>query len=195
VSVTITGGQWAGRRLQVPKGDGVRPTTGRVRESLLAKLGPVLAGAWVLDGFAGSGVIGLECLSRGAEQLVAVERSAVHARCLRSNLERLGVSASTATVVVGPLQRYLAKPLPAEHPGWDVVYLDPPYAFDGWTALLAQLVVHHRGCWPATTLLEVASPVWAEQLAAVAPVADVWHYGNTTVVLVKPSNGATSKPY
>ena len=76
-SVRIIGGRWRGTRLQVPHKPGLRPTADRVRETLFNWLAPVLAGARVLDLFAGSGALGLEAVSRGAAsaQLVAAARA------------------------------------------------------------------------------------------------------------------------
>ena len=71
----IIAGQWRGRRLRVPPGEQVRPTQGKVREALFARLGERVPGAVVLDLFAGSGALGLEALSRGAESVTFVERA------------------------------------------------------------------------------------------------------------------------
>ena len=75
--VRIIGGQWRGRRCQVPKVADLRPTPDRVRETLFNWLGPHLAGARCLDAFAGSGSLGFEVFSRGAQEVVLVENSAL----------------------------------------------------------------------------------------------------------------------
>src|SRR5690606_7654715 len=87
-AMRVIAGRWGGRRLRVPSA-GVRPTADRVREALFASLGD-LAGARVLDLFAGSGALGIEALSRGAAAAVFVERSAAAAAVVRANLEALG---------------------------------------------------------------------------------------------------------
>ncbi len=184
MGIKLTGGEWCGRILNVPKGDKVRPTTGRVRESVLQKIAPYLSEAHVLDGFAGSGLMGFECLSRGAASVVAVEQSPHHAKVIAGNAALLGASPPCYQLKVMPLQRHLAKPLPAEQPAYTVVYLDPPYAFEGWGALLNSLKTYNHGQWPTVCLAEVAGdadPVallgepWASQLKA------SWPYGDTQV--------------
>jgi 16S rRNA (guanine966-N2)-methyltransferase len=184
MGIKLTGGQWCGRILSVPKGDKVRPTTGRVRESVLQKIAPYLSQAHVLDGFAGSGLMGFECLSRGAASVVAVEQSPHHAKVIAANAALLGVASPCYQLKVMPLQRYLAKPLFADCPPCTVVYLDPPYAFSEWPVLLSQLKTHNHGQWPEVCLCEVAGDAdpntllgepWAKQLKA------RWAYGDTQV--------------
>ena len=90
-SPRIIAGEAGGRRLAVPPGEGVRPTSDRVKESVFSALGPGrLVGARVLDLYAGSGALGLEALSRGAAGAVLVERDAAAARAIRANIETLG---------------------------------------------------------------------------------------------------------
>jgi len=88
--VRVIGGRFRGRRLRVPRGGVVRPTSDRVRESLFGRLGD-LAGLRVLDAFAGSGALGIEALSRGAREVVFVERSSGVLAVLRANLRELGL--------------------------------------------------------------------------------------------------------
>ncbi|NLH73349.1 MAG: 16S rRNA (guanine(966)-N(2))-methyltransferase RsmD [Verrucomicrobia bacterium] len=88
----ITGGIYAGRILQVPKGCDVRPATDTVKQAIFNSLGTMIAGASVLELFAGTGALGLECLSRGAAHVVAVEKSSRHASVIRSNYEALGLA-------------------------------------------------------------------------------------------------------
>ena len=87
--VRVIAGRWRGRRLQFPDLPGLRPTPDRVRETLFNWLAPALPGARCLDLFAGSGALGIEALSRGAAEVVFVERHPVAIRALRDNLARL----------------------------------------------------------------------------------------------------------
>src|SRR5690606_17164758 len=87
-SVRIIGGRWRGSRLPVADADGLRPTSDRARETLFNWLQPVLPGARVLDLFAGSGALGLEALSRGARELLLVERDPAQAESLRDSCQR-----------------------------------------------------------------------------------------------------------
>lgn len=123
----IIAGVARGRRLKVPRGP-TRPTTDRVRESLFARLEHLLggfAGARVLDLFAGSGALGLEAASRGAEVVVLVERDRSAAAVARANREVVGVGG--VRVVAAPVSGFLAGP--AEP--FDLVLADPPYAMPG----------------------------------------------------------------
>lgn len=118
----IIGGEWRGRRLGFPAGRDLRPTGDRLRETLFNWLQGEVAGARVLDLFAGSGALGLEALSRGAARAVFVERSRAVAQALRHNLETLAAG-DRARVIAADARRYLAgTPEP-----FDLVFLDPPF--------------------------------------------------------------------
>src|SRR4051794_40017593 len=93
----VIAGELGGRRIQAPGGRVTRPTGERVREALFAMLGDI-AGAGVLDLFAGSGALGIEALSRGAAGAVFVERDAQALLALRANLHALGLSPGRASV-------------------------------------------------------------------------------------------------
>ncbi|MFI2752554.1 16S rRNA (guanine(966)-N(2))-methyltransferase RsmD [Cellulomonas sp. P22] len=123
----IVAGTVGGRTLQVPP-KGTRPTSDRVREALFARLEhlDVVDGARVLDLYAGSGALGLEALSRGAEHATLVEAARVAADVCRRNVGALGLTARV-TVAVERAERFTARP--PVHP-WDLVLLDPPYDVD-----------------------------------------------------------------
>src|SRR5712691_977228 len=89
----IIGGTAGGRLLKVPKGFDVRPTPDRVRQAIFNSLGARVVGARVLELFAGSGSLSLECLSRGAAGAVCIERSQRHAAFIRQNFEAAGFAA------------------------------------------------------------------------------------------------------
>jgi 16S rRNA (guanine966-N2)-methyltransferase len=119
----IVGGAWGGRRLQAPPGDATRPTSDRVREALFSILGERVAGARVLDLFAGSGALGLEALSRGAAEATFVDSAAAPVRALRANLESLG---GRAEVRRQDALRFLGSARSGAR-DYDLVFLDPPY--------------------------------------------------------------------
>jgi 16S rRNA (guanine966-N2)-methyltransferase len=121
-SVRITGGRWRGRRLAVAGGEGLRPTTDRIRETLFNWLRPRLAGARVADLFAGTGILGMEALSRAAASALFVERDRRLARAIERSLAELG--ADHARVQSADAYRLLAR---GEPEPFDVVFLDPPY--------------------------------------------------------------------
>ena len=87
----IIGGIAAGKILQVPKGLGVRPTPDLVKQAIFNSLGPRIQEARVLDLFSGSGALGLESLSRGASQVLSVEKSSKHARWIKGNISKCGM--------------------------------------------------------------------------------------------------------
>jgi 16S rRNA (guanine966-N2)-methyltransferase len=121
----ITGGQLGSRKLRSPKSSVVRPTPGRVKESLFSILMHRVEGARLLDLFAGTGAIGFEAASRGASRVVAVEADRAIAQTIEAAAEQLGV-ADVVSVVAAPVDRALYR---IEGP-FDIVYLDPPYASD-----------------------------------------------------------------
>ena len=123
----VIGGHDRGRRLRAPRGLHTRPTADRVRVTLFDVLGPAVAGARVLDLFAGTGAVGIEALSRGAARVVLVERDQSALRALRGNLAALAASRATARVVAGDVI-HLLPILGAEEGPFDLVFIDPPYA-------------------------------------------------------------------
>jgi 16S rRNA (guanine966-N2)-methyltransferase len=121
----ITGGNAARRILKVPKGLDVRPTPDLVKQAVFNSLGLRVEGAKVLELFAGSGALGLECLSRGAAAVMCVEKSHRHAEFIRSNAESAGYSEilEVRTQDVFPVMNQLA-----EHGRqFDLILADPPY--------------------------------------------------------------------
>jgi 16S rRNA (guanine966-N2)-methyltransferase len=121
----IIAGEAGGRRLTVPPGEAVRPTSDRVKESVFSALGTGrLVRARVLDLYAGSGALGLEALSRGAAEALLVDRDHAAARAIRSNIETLGFE-GRAVFRQAPVATLLAGPPPGGP--FDLVLADPPY--------------------------------------------------------------------
>jgi 16S rRNA (guanine966-N2)-methyltransferase len=122
----VIAGRMRGQRLKAPRGDATtRPTSDRVREALFSMLGGV-EGSVALDLFAGTGALGIEALSRGAERVVFVERDVAALQALRANLERLGLRTPETEVRAGDA---LAALHAARSGGetYDLVFVDPPY--------------------------------------------------------------------
>lgn len=132
--VRIIGGSLRGSVLSVPEHAGLRPTPGRVRETLFNWLQPHIDGARCLDLFAGSGALGIEALSRGAATACFVESDIGLARSLRESLERL--RQTDAQVCHVDALDFLGRTPP--HP-FDVVFLDPPFAQNLWTRVAESL--------------------------------------------------------
>lgn len=137
----IVGGRWRGKPLAAPDGRGTRPTTDRTRESMasmvLSAFDLDLTGVAVLDAFAGSGALGLEMLSRGAEHCTFIEHDRRAAAVVRSNIKTLGCASREATLKVGDALRLAER---GDVPGgpFGLVLLDPPYATEA--ALVSKLV-------------------------------------------------------
>ncbi len=127
--VRITGGEFRGRGLAVPPG--ARPTEGRVREALFSIWSDRLAGARVLDLFAGSGVVGLEALGRGALSAIAVDQGLQAVKTLEANAGKLGEGLLEIRRLTLP--EGLARLPPG---AFDLVYADPPYNFAAYGELL-----------------------------------------------------------
>ena len=166
----VIAGEAGGRRLAVPDGRATRPTSDRAREGLFATVASIvgpLTGTRVLDLYAGSGAVGLEALSRGAEHVLLVESGARATAVIRQNIEAIGLPG--ATLMADRVERVLARgpeqtPAPGgaqdvrERPGsgrYDVAFADPPYAMadaeisrvlslltdEGWLAPEALVIV------------------------------------------------------
>jgi 16S rRNA (guanine966-N2)-methyltransferase len=122
----ITGGKAARRILKVPKGLAVRPTPDLVKQAVFNSLGGRVVGARVLELFAGTGALSLECLSRGATSAVCVEKSSRHAETLRQNFQLAGFPPETLQVRVQDVFVALAQ-LAAASERFGLVLADPPY--------------------------------------------------------------------
>ena len=133
--IRIVGGRWRGTRLDVPRRPGLRPTSGRVRETLFNWLQPVLPGARVLDLFAGSGALGLEAVSRGAARATLVERDPVLAQALREVAGRLDDENRVEVISVDALAWLHAQPGAAH----DIAFVDPPFDANLWGGVLPAL--------------------------------------------------------
>jgi 16S rRNA (guanine966-N2)-methyltransferase len=120
--VRIIAGQSKGRRLQGPKAAGLRPTSDSLRETLFNVLGPSVEGARVLDGFAGTGAVGLEALSRGASHATFVERDPRALVSLDANVRLCGAEDACA-IIRDDFSRVRVFASGA----FDLVFLDPPY--------------------------------------------------------------------
>jgi len=122
----IIGGKAGGRLLKVPKGLDVRPTPDLVRQAVFNSLGARVDGARVLELFAGTGALSLECLSRGAAHAVCVERSNRHAEFLRQNFANVRLDAAQIEVRVQDAFTALAQ-LASASRQFDLILADPPY--------------------------------------------------------------------
>jgi len=150
--VRIIGGQWRGRKLPVPVSEDLRPTGDRIRETLFNWLQFEWEGSQWLDVFAGSGALGFEALSRGASEVVMLEKSALVAKQLQANKQLL--VAQGATIINTDAQYWLASH--AQQKAFDGVFLDPPFRdadLDLWLKLLI-----NQGCLKPNAWLYIEQP-------------------------------------
>jgi 16S rRNA (guanine966-N2)-methyltransferase len=163
----VIAGAAGGRRLAVPPGTGTRPTSDRAKEGMFSaweSLRGTLHGSRVIDLYAGSGAVGLEALSRGAEHVLLVESDPRAAKVVRENVAALRLPG--AEVRTGRAEKTVAGPAPGQP--YDVLFLDPPYDVpaeelreilltllaNGWLAARALVTVERRTRggefrWPA----------------------------------------------
>jgi len=176
--VRVIGGSSRGRRLPARLPAGVRPTSDRVREAIFDILGSMggVDGAAVADLFCGSGAMGAEALSRGADCVTFVDHDTAALAAVRANLAASGLADRDVTVVR------------AELPGWlsragrfDVAFCDPPYAFGDWATLLSALQAD-------VAIVESASPI---EVPPGWEVTKSRRYGGTLVTVARttPSDG------
>ena len=137
----VIAGTLKGRRLQPPSWDGLRPTSDKLRETLFNILSPRMAGARVLDGFAGTGALGIEALSRGAAHVTFIESDRRAAALIEANLSQCGIQAGY-TVERGAMRAVMPRLMPGER--FDLVLLDPPYAAGGIGDVLLAVLPHVR---------------------------------------------------
>ncbi|MCE5230932.1 16S rRNA (guanine(966)-N(2))-methyltransferase RsmD [bacterium] len=154
MSLRVIAGRFRGRTLSVPRGQATRPTLGRVRESLLGILNPWLPGARVLDLYAGSGALGIEALSRGAQFAAFVENSHPALKALQANIAALGIAAETA-VIERDAMRFLGAGAPPRDLPFDIVLLDPPYGLELADKALEK-ISESAGAWLSAEALVVA---------------------------------------
>ncbi|MEY8563043.1 16S rRNA (guanine(966)-N(2))-methyltransferase RsmD [Eggerthellaceae bacterium 3-80] len=138
----VIAGEYGGRVLRAPKGDATRPTTDRVRESMMSMIHSALGfeDVCVLDAFAGSGSLGIEALSRGAQMVCFFERAPQAYQTIQKNLATLGIDGRRARVQKADVL--------SSHQGlygtFDLVFLDPPYAYDAATIIGFLTELHHN---------------------------------------------------
>jgi 16S rRNA (guanine966-N2)-methyltransferase len=118
----VIAGRFKGRRLKTPKWEGLRPTSDKLRETLFNILMPRIAGARVLDGYAGTGALGLEALSRGAEHVTFIERDRRAAALIEENAHVCGVEGGY-TIAISDFLNWRA----GDAGRFDLILLDPPY--------------------------------------------------------------------
>lgn len=194
----IIAGQFRGRTLAAPKGDGTRPTTDRVRESLMSAVFSQRGGfedAVVLDAFAGSGALGLEALSRGAARAVFYECAPEAAKVVQKNVANLGLEPARATVTRADV---IERAPQFARPPFDLIFLDPPYAYDATAVLGMAAGLVERGVAAPDALVVYEHSLAGNDAAALAAaelgfeLASRKKYGDTTVDVLRACERSAS---
>ena len=167
----VIAGKLRGRRIAAPKGTSTRPTSDFVRETAFNLIGPV-DGAAVLDLYAGSGALGIEALSRGAERALFVESSREACRTIGANLAALGLK---ATVLCQDAERALGH----ERGSYDLILADPPYDF----AAYERLAPHFVRLLAEDGLVVLQTPAKAEPALEGLNVRTSRRYGSARLTL------------
>lgn len=168
----IVAGEWRGRIIKAPPGRAVRPTLDRVREAWMSILQPYLPHARVLDLFAGSGALGLEALSRGADSAQFVDNDVRSLVALRENAAVLG--AGPRAVITRQDAFAFVSPLPAN--AYDLAFADPPYASDAANWLATR--------WLDSRFASVLS-VEHPSAAAMPEGGETRRYGDSSITLYR----------
>ena len=180
----IEAGAHKGTKLIVPEGDDVRPTSDRARQAIFNMLihrFDAIDGARVLDAFAGSGALGLEALSRGAESLVAMELARPALDALKRNITACHENARTLVFACDALKPPAAKTQPRLAP-CSLVFLDPPY---GKGLIAPALLALTEAGWLAPGALIVAETETREKLAINGfSIQDERRYGKAKITLI-----------
>jgi len=171
------------RKLKTPKGKSLRPTSDMVKEGLFNIIGSGIHGARFLDAFAGTGNIGIEAISRGAERADFLELSREHVAIIRDNLRICGFT-ERAGVHGGKAEQSLAM-LAAAGIKYDYIYVDPPYAYEDYGDLLERIsglgLLEEDGSLFLETDYHTVLPEKTGQLAVVRK----YRYGNTVLTLYR----------
>lgn len=195
----VIAGELKGRRILSPRGRDVRPTYDRVRESLFGILEPDIPGSLVLDLFAGSGSLGIEALSRGATEVVFVERSTAVLRVLEENITALGLE-DRSFVLKGDALR-LARDRRIPRAPFDLVFVDPPYSSgDAGRSLVllppllapGALVVVEQAATPRRSRRDAVGPGPTDEPAGLIETRRR-RYGTTELVFYRPTDGSEDR--
>ncbi len=173
----VTGGMYRGRRIDCPPGD-IRPAMDRMRVSLFAVLGD-LSGTSFLDLFSGSGVIGVEAASRGAAPVVLVERDA---RKRKTILKNISFVQTEITLLSIPAERFLN----SNRKSFDVVFLDPPFAYPGKGSLLDVVAAGNHVSGGGLVLVHMHRAEKLETERSGLRLVDRRQYGQSVVLFFRP---------
>ena len=176
----VIAGSAKGRRLESVPGESTRPITDRVKESLFNILSPEIVGARVLDLFGGTGAVGIEALSRGAEHAVFVELDRHALRTIGHNLQATGLS-ERARVVRGDAFKYLQ----TAGEGFDIIYIAPPQYKEMWARALLALDARPLLRAGGVAVVQIAPKEWHAVELSRLELTDERRYGTTLLLFFR----------
>jgi 16S rRNA (guanine966-N2)-methyltransferase len=190
----IIAGEFRGRPLLSPQGDTTRPITDRVKQSLFDILAPLLPEARVYDCFAGTGSMGLECLSRGATHATFFETDRSAITLLKKNIQTFDLAERAMVIPTDIFRWFHDAPAPPQRA--NIIFLDPPYRFlreksEALQQLAKQMMLHHL----ASDGTLVFRHDQADSLALPAlQVYDQRTYGSMAIEFLKPATTEDGRP-
>ncbi len=183
LTVRVISGSARGRSLKAVPGMGTRPTTDKVKEAIFSMIGPYFDGGYVLDLFAGTGGLGIEALSRGAERAIFVDMDPKSIDVIKQNLKTAKLE-NQAEVYRNDAMRAI-KALEKRAKGFDLIFLDPPYKMTNADEMMLDLAQRGLVQEDATVMVEHdAGHVYPEQVGEFRQTR-VSNYGETTVSIYR----------
>jgi 16S rRNA (guanine(966)-N(2))-methyltransferase RsmD len=183
--VRVISGKAKGHKLRMVPGERTRPITDRVKENLFNILGNWVVGTRWLDLFAGTGQVGIEALSRGAESAIFVDNSRLAVRTIKANLVHTKLSAK-AVVLYSDAFSYLKKNY--QHGPFDLIYIAPPQYQGTWSKMLTFIdqLSEHKMVDNGLIIIQIDPKEYEELKLVNFQLADQRRYGNTLLVFFEP---------
>ena len=178
-TMRVTGGELRGIPIKAPAGKRTRPTSDKVRQAMFNVLGDSVVGAKALDLFAGSGALGIEALSRGAERAVFVEKDTSAIRAINANIEKADLSDRTR-ILRADFRSALTR-LNREGAEFDLIFIDPPYEGDFLADARAALGDDCVTTKDSIIVVEHFSKNSPPELLSGLPLVDTRAYGQTSL--------------
>jgi len=180
----IISGSAKGRKLQVPSGTKIRPTSDKVRESLFNIIGrDNIVGSTFLDLFAGSGAVGIEAISRGAACATLIDNHVKHIRVLKENIRICGFQQS-CEVIFGDSITIIDRLTLGER-SYDILFADPPYNYNNWSDLLLKIIKNVRIAGYGFLICEHSSKVSMPNLLIDFEDDGKYVYGDSTLTVYR----------
>ncbi len=182
----VVAGNWRGRKLLSPKGDLIRPTTDRVKEAMFSIIGPSIVGSLVLDLCCGAGGLGIEALSRGANQVIMVDSNRRSLDLTRKNLILCGAESSSYDLIKADAEVFFNQwNSPGDDSSW-LLLCDPPYHSSLAAGIVDRLVHHSPQSGFLFGLIEHSDASAFEELDEGPLRLSNRRYGDTCLTVVRP---------